>query len=139
MKCLFGPCLHLRSCTVGTVSIRAILFGHLITFCMHNAEILSGYCHNKERKSQKPRGLITVNMFLGFSRDLTQCRFQFNSIPISVLWVVYHKKKHCRLYLSLANAALLDPTSIINLTRIHRFIPEFSRLRGFAAWQPVRP
>jgi hypothetical protein len=41
--------------------------------------------------------------------------------------------------LSLANAALLVPKSIINLTRSHCFIPEFSRLRGFAAWRPAKP
>jgi hypothetical protein len=75
---------------------------------MHNAEILSGYCHNKERKSQKPR-------------------------------VYYEKKKHSRLYLSQAKADLLVPAAIINLTRSHRFSPEFCRVRCFAAWQPVRP
>ncbi len=48
---------------------------------MHNAEILSGYCHNKERKSQKPRGQITVNMFLGFFTRFVviQDVFYFNS------------------------------------------------------------
>jgi hypothetical protein len=77
---------------------------------------------------------------LDFSQDFSQFRLYFILIPLTVLWVVYYdKKKHSRLYLSQANADLLVPTAIINLTRSHRFCPEFSRVRGFAAWQPVRP
>jgi hypothetical protein len=77
---------------------------------------------------------------LDFSQDLSQFRLYFISIPLTVLWVVfYEKKKHSRLYLSQANADLFVPTAIINLTRIHRFSPEFSRLWDFAAWQPVPP